>query len=80
MERDNVHDSYARGYRRLTSDASVTLHRTKFFPGTATERRKLLDYVGTGYRVYCVEVPAGVLVAARAGDPDGHAVVLTGRR
>lgn len=69
---------YHRGWRTLRDDLSVRLGGKTFFPGTRDEESRVLESVGEGHRVYCVEIPAGVLVAARCGDADGHAVVLTG--
>lgn len=71
-------DNYARGHRRLRSGFRIVLAGRTYFPRTSDERSRLLDYVGDQESVYCVEVPAGVMVAATPGDPDGHAVILTG--
>lgn len=70
--------NYARGYRRIQDGLRITLGGTTYFPRTQDERSRLLNYIGDGARPYCVEVPAGIMLAAIAGDADGHAVILTG--
>lgn len=75
---DQNSDRYARGHRRLRNGLRVKLAGRTYCPGTPDERARLLDSVGDCDSVYCVEVPAGVLIAAKAGDADGHAVIMTG--